>query len=254
MLLDATGLDAFDTRFPNIAAVLASAGLDPSSDLLPVHPAAHHLCGGVLTDLDGASTVPGLWACGEVACTGVHGANRLASNSLLEGMVFAPRAVEAILGDQQGPQPSGAMAALVGAAGRDRVGTISTGPTSPIPGRFIDLVPLPSAPPIPGEHDVSSVRARLQRAMTTGAGVQRSADSLRTVLGEVAVAARVLAETDRSTVGTAELANLVQLSHALVSSALQREESRGTHWRDDFPDTSADFRIRILHGSADTNI
>ena len=90
MLLDATGLERFDERFPTIAADLRSAGLDPARDFLPIAPAAHYHCGGIVTDLDGASSLPGLWAAGEVACTGVHGANRLASNSLLEGMVFGP--------------------------------------------------------------------------------------------------------------------------------------------------------------------
>ena len=94
--LDATGLESFDVRFPTIAASVRGIGLDPSTDWLPVAPAAHYLSGGVLTDLDGASSMPGLWACGEAACTGVHGANRLASNSLLEGMVFGPRIIEAI--------------------------------------------------------------------------------------------------------------------------------------------------------------
>ncbi len=101
--LDATGLDAFDVRFPTIAASVRGIGLDPSSDWLPVAPAAHYLSGGVVTDLDGASSLPGLWACGEAACTGVHGANRLASNSLLEGMVFGPRIVEAIEAGKRGP-------------------------------------------------------------------------------------------------------------------------------------------------------
>src|SRR5690606_3245960 len=100
--LDATGLDAFAQRFPTIAAALADAGLDPAVDWLPIAPAAHYLCGGVLTDLEGATSLPGLWAAGEAACSGVHGANRLASNSLLEGMVFAFRTVEAIEGGRRG--------------------------------------------------------------------------------------------------------------------------------------------------------
>ncbi|HEX9970184.1 MAG TPA: FAD-binding protein, partial [Acidimicrobiales bacterium] len=101
--LDATGLESFDARFPTIAASVREIGLDPAADWLPIAPAAHYLSGGIVTDLDGASDLPGLWACGEVACTGVHGANRLASNSLLEGMVFAPRVVEAILAGADGP-------------------------------------------------------------------------------------------------------------------------------------------------------
>ena len=94
--LDATGLERFSQRFPTIAASLSGIGLDPEHDWLPIAPAAHHLSGGVVTDLWGATALPGLWAVGEVACTGVHGANRLASNSLLEGMVFGARLAERI--------------------------------------------------------------------------------------------------------------------------------------------------------------
>ncbi len=86
--LDATGIEDFPQRFPTIWEACRSVGLEPSRDWLPVAPAAHYLSGGVCTDLDGATTLPGLWACGEAACSGVHGANRLASNSLLEGLVF----------------------------------------------------------------------------------------------------------------------------------------------------------------------
>jgi L-aspartate oxidase len=107
--LDATGLVDFASRFPTLAAELSAVGLDPAIDLLPVAPAAHYHCGGIVTDLDGATTMPGLWAAGEVACTGVHGANRLASNSLLEGMVFGPRVIEAIASQLDGPRASGAM-------------------------------------------------------------------------------------------------------------------------------------------------
>src|SRR5205085_664036 len=112
MWLDATGLERFSERFPTIAASVAAIGLDPAKDWLPIAPAAHSLSGGILTDLDGASTLPGLWACGETACTGVHGANRLASNSLLEGMVFAARVVEAIEWDKRAADTTGAMRAV----------------------------------------------------------------------------------------------------------------------------------------------
>ena len=94
--LDATALERFGSRFPTIAASVASIGLDPERDWLPIAPAAHHLSGGVVTDLWSATALPGLFAVGEVACTGVHGANRLASNSLLEGMVFGARLAERI--------------------------------------------------------------------------------------------------------------------------------------------------------------
>ena len=110
--LDATGLESFGERFPTVAASLHAAGLDPAVDWLPIAPAAHYLSGGVVTDLDGASAMAGLWAVGEVACTGVHGANRLASNSLLEGMVFGARLAEAIAAGRDGPRATGVMRAL----------------------------------------------------------------------------------------------------------------------------------------------
>ena len=102
--LDATGLERFAERFPTIAAELAKVGLDPAEDWLPIAPAAHYSCGGILADLDGASSLPGLWVAGEASCNGVMGANRLASNSLLDGMVFGPRVVEAIDRGVDGPR------------------------------------------------------------------------------------------------------------------------------------------------------
>jgi L-aspartate oxidase len=110
--LDARHLPDFRARFPNIAGALDDVGLDPASDLLPIAPAAHYHCGGILTDLDGATSMPGLWAAGEAGGSGVHGANRLASNSLLDGMVFGFRCVEAIEAGRDGPEPTGAMRSL----------------------------------------------------------------------------------------------------------------------------------------------
>ncbi|MGH9009297.1 MAG: L-aspartate oxidase, partial [Acidimicrobiia bacterium] len=107
--LDATSIEDFPHRFPTIWAHCRDAGLDPTREWLPVAPAAHYICGGIVTDIDGASTLPGLWACGEVACTGIHGANRLASNSLLEGLVFGYRAARAIADGRDGAEPTGAM-------------------------------------------------------------------------------------------------------------------------------------------------
>src|SRR6185369_15780893 len=162
--LDATGLERFDERFPTIAASVGAIGLDPTKDWLPIAPAAHYVSGGVVTDLDGASAVPGLWACGEVACTGVHGANRLASNSLLEGMVFAPRVVEAIAQGKDGADATGAMRAVL-----DGDGT----------GDRLALSPV-STPATTIEIDTPKVRDELQKAMTSHAGVLRSAGSLAT--------------------------------------------------------------------------
>src|SRR2546423_6572484 len=107
--LDATSIDGFEARFPTIWRASRTVGLDPHRDWLPVAPAAHYLCGGVCTDLDGATVLPGLWACGEAACSGVHGANRLASNSLLGGLVFARRGIDAIRRGKDEPDENGVL-------------------------------------------------------------------------------------------------------------------------------------------------
>jgi L-aspartate oxidase len=220
--LDATGLEEFGSRFPTIAAALREASLDPARDWLPVAPAAHYLCGGILTDLDGATTLRGCWAAGEVAATGVHGANRLASNSLLEGMVFGARVVEAIRSGRDGPQPTGAMAGLLGADARLSAGEesrhISDRLRSPRNSRATPLAvrlrgpspgPLPTRAPGAGTlaqgsasegrsavasrstslAELERARADLEAAFSAHAGVVRSAASLRAVeaaLGEVA--------------------------------------------------------------------
>src|SRR6185437_15489368 len=111
--LDATMIHAFQQHFPTIWGACEKVGLDPTEEWLPVAPAAHYLSGGVVTDLDGATTLDHLWACGEVACSGVHGANRLASNSLLDGLVFGRRVVEGILGGKETADPSGAMSGVI---------------------------------------------------------------------------------------------------------------------------------------------
>ena len=231
--LDATGLEDFDARFPTIAAAVRAVGLDPTCDWLPIAPAAHYLGGGVVTDLDGATALPGLWACGEVACSGVHGANRLASNSLLEGMVFAPRVVEAIERGKEGPEPTGAMrcvAALDGAAPGEIGGRRLPRPSTE----------LSSGPP----GDTGALRDLLQRSMITGAGVLRSAESLR----ETATVLHAVASGVPDDVGPAELelANLVAVGSALVTAATAREESRGAHTRTEFPGTSEDLRLRLV--------
>jgi L-aspartate oxidase len=224
MWLDATGLQAFDERFPTIAAAVRAVGLDPTRDWLPIAPAAHYLSGGVVTDLSGATALSGLWACGEVACTGVHGANRLASNSLLEGMVFAPRVVEAIEAGREGPHPTGAMRVVLG-------GDVE------IPGRPLPVPSLPAATVV-DDVDIEKLRARLQRTMTAGAGVLRDAASLDAT-------AAGLAEVARSTADP-EVRNLAEAGWALVHAARAREESRGAHSRLDYPDLSPEFHVRLV--------
>jgi len=218
--LDATGLDHFAERFPTIMAELAAVGLDPATDWLPIAPAAHYSCGGVLADLDGASSLPGLWVAGETSCNGVMGANRLASNSLLDGMVFGPRVVEAIERGVDGPSATGAMRSLLG--GGDIGG--------------VPLV-LPADRPLP-----LTDRDSLQRAMTLNAGVLRSAESL-------AVAADVCTgEVGGEDLASWELRNLATVGRALVAAAQAREESRGAHTRRDFEATRDDLRVRFVIG------
>jgi L-aspartate oxidase len=208
--LDATVIDGFPVRFPTIWAACQGAGLDPTRDWLPVAPAAHYLSGGVCTDLDGATTVPGLWACGEAACTGVHGANRLASNSLLEGLVFAARVVDAIREGRDTYEPTGVL-------------------------RQVPAVdaPEPASVQIGGGR---TIRAELQRVMTRDAGVVRDAMSL-------ARAARTL---DAMIGDDLEAANLLTVSTALVRAAAARRESRGTHTRSDYPSASPRFLGRLM--------
>jgi L-aspartate oxidase len=212
--LDATALESFGSRFPTIAADLAAAGLDPAADWLPIAPAAHYFCGGVLTDLDGASSLPGLWAGGEVACTGVHGANRLASNSLLEGMVFAARVVEALDRGKEGCDETGAMR----------------------PSNWLHL--RANRHVSAAKSDVAKVRERLQHDMTIGAGVVRDAGSLAAVELALPPAA------DR--VDVCEVRNLVTVAAGLVTAATAREESRGCHTRTDFPVTSPALARRFV--------
>jgi L-aspartate oxidase len=238
--LDATGLERFSQRFPTIAASLASIGLDPQKDWLPIAPAAHHLSGGVVTDLWGASALPGLWAVGEVACTGVHGANRLASNSLLEGMVFGARLAERIPAGAQGPEPSGVLRAVLGDAPLDGIGCTALPTRAPVVHRDTGT----GAGHASSRPDVTKLRDVLQRAMTRGAGVVRSADSLdsaRLVMDEVASA---LGDPGGS-VRAGEVANLLQVADALLVAAATRTESRGSHARREYPDTDPHWRLRL---------
>jgi L-aspartate oxidase len=218
--LDATGLEQFAQRFPTIMAALAAVGLDPALDWLPIAPAAHYSCGGVVADLNGASSLPGLWVAGETACNGVMGGNRLASNSLLDGMVFGPRVVEAIDRGVDGPAATGAMRSVLGGG---------------------DIGGRPLVLPTAGTTPIAD-RDSLQRAMTLNAGVLRSAESIAMAATacDGAVAGDDLASW--------ELRNLATVGRVLCAAALAREESRGSHIRSDFEATRADLRVRFVTG------
>ncbi|MBM7082111.1 L-aspartate oxidase [Micromonospora sp. WMMD734] len=212
VFLDARHLggDFLAGRFPTIVASCLAIGVDPATDLIPVAPAAHYASGGVRTDLRGRTSIPGLYACGEVACTGVHGANRLASNSLLEGLVFSRRIAEDIatgLPEQAQPASTGAW---VGGGG----GVLSA-----------DGVPA------------------LQRSMTRGAGVLRSAASLA---GTAATLTGLAGDAGRAGTAGWEATNLVTVAATLVAAAYARQETRGCHWREDFPTADEGWRGHLV--------
>lgn len=276
--LDVTTIDGFEVRFPTIAATLRAAGLDPAHQWLPVAPAAHYVSGGVMTDLDGATALPGLWAAGETACTGVHGANRLASNSLLDGMVFGARLAEALLAGKDGPEPTGVLRALpIGGTVPPGAGRPDARIDSDVParrphaaapsaedagGEAIPCIAVAQCPPPtwadsgpppapagtrPAGNAVASRRARLQRAMSAGAGVVRAPEGLRAAASEVAEAAAVAASCAPGR-AAGELANVAAVAWALLRAAHAREETRGAHARRDHPDTRPEWRRRLVHG------
>ncbi|WP_229051301.1 L-aspartate oxidase [Aeromicrobium sp. Leaf350] len=205
--LDATALGAefLARRFPTIDAAVRARGFDWGRDPIPVTPAAHYFMGGIRTDLWARTSLPGLFAVGEVACTGLHGANRLASNSLLEGAVYGRRVVDAVLGEhaQEGLLDDHEWAE-----------------------------PLTIELPVGG---VPSSRADLQQLMWDAAGLTRDAATLTDAAATLAGWALPAATDAKS----AEDANLRVVAQAVVASALARRESRGGHYRSDFPEPGA---------------
>jgi len=207
--LDGThlGEEVWEHRFPTIRASCLSHGIDPVREPIPVVPAAHYASGGVKTDLHGRTSISGLYACGEAACTGVHGANRLASNSLLEGLVFAERIAADL------------------AAGL---------PPRTEPG--IDVRR-------PGLLDPAATD-QIQHLMTERAGVLRSgpgllaaSDALRKI-GDF--------QSTKPSLAAWEATNLHTLATALVTAAARRTETRGSHWREDYPDPSPDWLGHLI--------
>ncbi|MEI2711941.1 MAG: L-aspartate oxidase [Nocardioides sp.] len=198
MWLDARhlGKEFWEKRFPTILSVCLEHGVDPATDLIPVAPAQHYASGGVATDLWGRTSVPGLYATGEVACSGVHGANRLASNSLLEGLVFSRRIADALPDEIR--------------------------PASP-----------PAVDARPQSIVGWTVRTAISQEMTLYSGVLRSAESLAATVDSLPKLAQV---SGPAVTASWEASNLITVSLALTEAARMREETRGSHWREDFPE------------------
>jgi L-aspartate oxidase len=192
---------AFADHFPTVYAACRAAGIDPVRQPIPVAPAAHYHMGGIASDLHGRTSLDGLWAVGECASTGLHGANRLASNSLLEALVFGARAAEDI---------------------RARVTASPGGGTPPAPARF-------TAPPPP---------LALREAMTRDVGLERDAAGLQRALATIAA-------VERAAAGEPSVLNMTASATLVAAAALGRRESRGGHFRSDFPKT-ADHGARTL--------
>lgn len=216
--LDCRHLDAahFAARFPGIHALLQNFELDPARDPVPIHPSAHYMIGGVRTDAAGRTSIPGLYACGETACTGLHGANRLASNSLLEGLVY-------------GRLTGAACAAMRDAAPREPLRIVS------------DVRPSGRT-----ELDISDVRSSLRSVMWRRVGIERDGQRLDEVAEMFDFWARyTLDKIFDDRVGW-EVQNLLMVGALITRAARWRAESRGTHYRVDHPDPSADFRVHDI--------
>ncbi|HEY5077051.1 MAG TPA: L-aspartate oxidase [Acidimicrobiia bacterium] len=233
--LDATMIDDFESRFPTIWYSCMRADLDPTAEWLPVAPAAHYLSGGAVTDLDGATTLDHLWACGEVACSGVHGANRLASNSLLDGLVFGRRVVEAILAGKVAAESIGAMTGVLDLPRTDLPRPDLSRPDLP---REVAAGSDPEAMPPEHTTDPGAVRAALQRAMSSDCGVVRDADGLQTASETLRDLARLADDLSARSIAGFEVINLLRVSRSIVASATARTESRGSHTRREFPESS----------------
>ncbi len=219
VFLDATMIGDFQRHFPTIWFSCLRANLDPTEEWLPVAPAAHYLSGGVVADLDGATTLDHLWACGEVACSGVHGANRLASNSLLDGLVFGRRVVEAILAGKGTAEPTGVMHGVL---------------DLPMGASESDPVVLPKDE----ATDADAVRGALQRTMSADCGVVRDGEGLNLASGTLGDLALLEVDLPARNIASYEVIDLLRVARAIVASASARTESRGSHTRLEYPEPS----------------
>jgi L-aspartate oxidase len=203
--------DAIERRFPNIAARCLEHGIDLRSDLVPVSPAAHYFMGGIAVDIDGRSTLPGLYACGECACTGVHGANRLASNSMLEGLVFGDRCARSMsMESARAPSRSDV------ADPQDRG----------------------------GDEPPTELRTRLRRLMSDRVGIMRCGDSLSQAATELERLREAAEQYGTQVPEGVALANMLTIAELVVAAATVRRESRGAHHRTDYPEPAQEWRRR----------
>lgn len=226
--LDATMLgadaDAIQQRFPTFVTACLAAGLSPDRDWVPVSPTTHYTMGGVLTDSCGRTTLSGLMAVGEVASSGLHGANRLASNSLLEGAVIGRRAAQLVLASDGAVGPRDAVPITEISSDGTSLGWPSTGtPASALPA-----------------HEPLS-RASLRAAVQEGAGVAHDASGLER-LAEYLATARPPHLSDGPEAW--ELDNMALAAGVVVALASRRRESRGAHWRTDYPDSGLPWQVR----------
>ena len=209
-------------RFPNIGEVCRKFGLDIGRDRIPVRPGAHYMIGGVTTDADGATSLPGLWAAGESTSSGLHGANRLASNSLLEGLVFGLRC--------------GA------AASKHALG---------LPDRFtVDPISARRPEPVDEPVDIEDLRASLMSLMTRHVGIRRDAGGLATAAGQAAFWSTFAGTREFAQPRGWELQNMLLVARLSIAAAAAREESRGVHYRSDHPETVADAAHVTLRRSS----
>ena len=218
VFLDARGIENLGKRFPTITRSLSERGIDWREELVPVAPAAHYFMGGVVTDLNGATNIAGLYAVGEVACTGVHGANRLASNSLLEGVVFGLAAAQALL--EQRPQNA-------------------SDPAPPV----LQISEAAEALTEGGTAGEAFSRAALQRLMWEKLGLSRNETGMLEAAARLAAWQGELSERGGSSIQLSDLENrnLLISAQEITRAALARRESLGAHWRSDSisSDTSA---------------
>lgn len=245
VLLDATMLGAavLAERFPTIDALVRATGVDWSVSPVPVTPAAHYAMGGALTDMDGRTTVPGLFAVGETGSTGVHGANRLASNSLLEALVVGWRAGDAV--GAAGSVPALPLPALAAASPVPTPPRVSTTQESPSDAQLDTPVPVSRAmaPDALLAGGVRWTADRIRDRAWQALGLERTGD-------EMADFARELSDARPA---DDEAASLLPLARLTAAAALARTESRGAHWRHDYPDTDPAQRVRRVVVRPDTD-